>query len=64
MSIESIKKKMDNGAELTHFLPNKDGRGGFVTLKYKNKKGEEKCWFLEESAELLRLDHRFVPSSF
>lgn len=55
---------MDNGAELTHFLPNKHGNGGFVTLKYKNKKGEEKCWYLEENTELLKLNHRSVPKTW
>jgi hypothetical protein len=63
-SIEKIKQKISKGAELTHFLPNSQGYGSFVTLKERDKKGQVKCWFLEPSPELLRLDHRFAASAF
>ena len=63
-SIERIKRKIDKGAELTHFLPNSQGYGGFVTLKERDKRGKVKCWFLEPTPELLRLDHKFAASAF
>ena len=63
-SIEKIKQKISKGAELVHFLPNSQGRGSFVTLKERDSKGRVKCWFLEPSPELLKLDHRFAPTAF
>jgi hypothetical protein len=64
LSVEKIKQKINKGAELVHFLPNSHGHGGFVSLKEKDKKGREVTWFLQPTPELLKLDHRFVPSSF
>ena len=62
LSIERIKQKIKKGAKLTHYLPDQNGRSEFATLREVNKKGEEKCWFLRPTPELLRLDHRFVGS--
>jgi hypothetical protein len=61
-SIERIKQKISKGAELTHFLANSQGYGAFVTLKERDKKGRVRCWFLEPSPELLKLDHRFASA--
>jgi hypothetical protein len=60
LSIKTIREKINKGAKLTHFLPNQNGRGEFVTLKEINKKGQQKCWYLNPTPELLRLDHDFV----
>ncbi len=64
LSLEKIKQKISKGAELTHFLPNSHGFGEFVTLKEKDSRGREKCWYLAPTPELLRLDHRFVASTY
>ena len=61
-SIEKIKQKISKGAELTHFLANSQGYGAFVTLKERDKKGRVRCWFLEPSPELLKLDRRFASA--
>lgn len=54
-SIETIKRKIEKGAKLSHYM----GSMPFFTLKERNKKGQYRTWFLEPSAELSKLEHSF-----
>ena len=54
-SIEKIKRKIEKGAKLSHYM----GSSPFFVLKERDKKGRYKNWFLEPCAELSKLEHTF-----
>ena len=54
-SIEKIKRKIEKGAKLSHYM----GSSPFFVLKEQDKKGKYKNWFLEPCAELSKLEHTF-----
>jgi hypothetical protein len=54
-SIEKIKRKIEKGAKLSHFM----GSHPFFVLKEPEKNGRRKIWVLEPCAELSKLNHDF-----
>lgn len=54
-SIEKIKRKIEKGAKLSHYM----GTLPFFVLKEPEKNGRRKVWFFEPCPELSKLEHDF-----
>ena len=54
-SIDKIKRKIEKGAKLSHYM----GNLPFFVLKERDKKGRYKNWFFQPSPELSKLEHDF-----
>jgi len=54
-SIDKIRKKIQKGAKLSHYM----GASPFFVLKERDKKGRYRNWFFEPCAELSKLEHDF-----